>query len=147
MFSRELKSLECVKNYLKKIEYINSGGCGIAALAMYKWLMKNTSVRNIKFLFMYCGDEEYSYKTNAVAIKDGIIQPVAPEHCCLLIDNNLVDVNNRINKKYTKRQLIPLHKVIESIRNEHTWNPLFDRMNIKKIENKLGISLAEVVSC
>ena len=47
------EALSEVRNYLNSISYINNGGCGIAALVMFRWMKKNRiSTKGVKFHFM-----------------------------------------------------------------------------------------------
>ena len=46
-----MKHFAEVLRYLSSIEYINRGGCGVAALAIYRWLKKHDKLKQ-----MYCND-------------------------------------------------------------------------------------------
>ena len=62
--SNTMKHFAEVLRYLSSIEYINRGGCGIAALAIHRWLEKNGMLKDTKIVFLYDYMTHMLYNTN-----------------------------------------------------------------------------------
>jgi hypothetical protein len=141
------EALSEVRNYLNSISYINNGGCGIAALVMFRWMKKNRiSTKGVKFHFMERFDVN-TINNNKKYLKTKSGKPQATSHIGLIIDDITVDSTG-----IAYREMYPFHLVtksinilIEAINNVGSWCPFFDRNTIPTIEKDLGIDLSDVV--
>ena len=82
------ETFEDVKEFLSNIDYINSGGCGLSALVMYRWLKKYDKLtEDIKIIFL--DNDEYNYKNNKECMtnKQGVLE--APSHVIMLLKGNV----------------------------------------------------------
>jgi hypothetical protein len=151
-----METLTDVQNYLNSVDSINEGGCGIAALAMYRWIMKNDEVKDVKFVFLYQESSFRNYVFNTAIAKNRSlpISPIAPTHVTLLINNKYVDVLGEFNdyeydpidnKHYVAEQIVTDEKfLIETIQNIKFWNSDFDRENVCDIVAELDVDLFDI---
>ncbi len=140
------KTLKQVQKFLDNIPDIDRGGCGISALAMYRWLKNNGDKSNIKFVFLYEYGDEKEYLTNKRVLKDKEGEPVACSHCCILHGKKFIDSEGVVDiEEYEWVQIIKEEDFLKrSLANIGEWNPRFDRHNICKIEEELGIDLGDI---
>ncbi|MFO7969745.1 MAG: hypothetical protein R6U15_06550 [Candidatus Izemoplasmatales bacterium] len=145
-FMQKMRTLKQVQKYLDDIPNINSGGCGVSALAMKKWLKKNKN-KDVKIKFLYRG-HEFAYMKNDEILKGNEKENLrAPAHCCIIYGKKHKDSTGDILlRDFSTRHEIPNDKMfIDCVKDDSTWNPCFERdMYIPKIEKDLGISLKEV---
>jgi hypothetical protein len=137
---------EEVKTFLSGIGNINRGGCGISALSMYRWLKKNDKAKVYKFVYAYRSDDKDEYLNNKNILKGGNGTPKSCCHCFLKKGNKCFDCVESINiENYKWIQIIEEEEFIKnSINNVSCWNSLFNRENIKIIEEKLNIDLSDI---
>ncbi len=125
---KEIKSFKNVRKYLNSVEDINMGGCGISALAMYRWLKKNNKLpENTKFAFLY--NSKYDFTSNSEinkGNKNGL--PVAPYHAVLFHNRKYIDCRGKINvNEYNYKQMINNEEFIKkAVNNILKWNKTFD---------------------
>lgn len=139
------KTLKGVLGFLNRIPYINFGGCGISALAIYKWLEKRDQLKEDTRIVYYYNDEN-DYKTNYRLAKTRRKYkselPLAPSHAVLWHDGKYIDSAGENNEYFNYEQYIKNPEfVLQSINNKGDWNWTFDRCNIPKIESGLDIKL------
>lgn len=138
------KSLGEVMDFLSRIPSINSGGCGISALAMFRWLKKHNSLKNTKFVYFHFSMGELN--DNSDALKNGT-KLNAPPHCVLMHDYILIDADGEVDEREWGEHSLIIEdesKVVDSI-NSDDWNPSFEREHwVPIIEKKLGIDLSDV---
>lgn len=150
MAKEKLKTLAEVRQYLSSIERINQGGCGVAALAMYKWLAKHDEIdHHFKFVFCYASYDEYTYVNNVGVLKNKIGKAIACEHIGIYYDDKYLDCNSELPlTRYGTIQFVSYDQtwfIQNAINNIGSWNPAFNRNKwIPKIEKELGISLKEI---
>lgn len=141
----EIETFEDVRNYLDYIPYINSGGCAIAALAMYRWLIKNGFDKKIKFHFLDGDLDSFNNNKKVLYNKSGV--PEGVYHVGLYFDNKTIDCGRTINIKRYKYK-IKTSKVdflIKAINNVDTWCYFFDRKRfVPQIAKALNIDLSDV---
>lgn len=142
------KTFEEVRNYLALIPRINQGGCGIAALAMYKWLAKENKIDpHFKFILCYEYETE-AYINNVNVLKDGEGKAIACHHIGIYYDEKYLDCNKEILlSQYDTIQFISFQNawfIQNALNNIITWNSAFDRKYITQIEEELGINLKEI---
>jgi len=144
-----MKSITDVQKMLNNIPNINSGGCGIASLAMYRWLKKNNKLnKNTKFIYLH-HNMDYNYYSNKKALNaDNTVIPGSCEHVLLYHRGYYRD--SKSSKKILNK---PSYKILEttnenfilqSVNNVFDWNHKFDRKKIKGIEKTLDINLSDV---
>jgi hypothetical protein len=155
MARKKIITINDVFAYLAWIPYINLGGCGISALAIYRWLEKENLLiknpiskgQNTRFVFLYEGNGKHIFDNNKEAIKDINTEPIAPNHAVLFHDGNYIDVDGIID--------VSTYKWMQNISNEDFiiranntvdyWNPSFDRNKyLRLIEKRLGIDLSDI---
>lgn len=138
------KSLEEVIDYLDSIPAINSGGCGISALAMFRWLKKYKLLKNTKFVYIHYSQD--GYDDNCQAMRNGS-RLFAPPHCVLEHDGILIDSGGELDflefREYTLT--IKDERIIVVSINSGDWNEGFDRNEwVPKIEKRLDIDLSDI---
>ncbi len=140
----KILNLKNVQEFLENIPYINSGGCGVSTLAMYRWLKKNQDLDGDKFVFMYSDKSSFLNNKRILRGEDG--KPSAPKHCCLLHDGEFIDSAGDVDlKEYSWIQIIDEEEFIKkTVNNVNDWNYSFDRKNIKEIEETLKINLSDL---
>ena len=131
----------------KKINLLNCGGCGIAALAAIRWAEKNHNpVSGIEIIFLYTEDEESICEENQSLIENGHIDSaLVPAHiaigyCGRVLDSEgVVDIGSYIyHSDVLPQELLTLI-------NRGTWNPSFSRLvEVPKIERLLNIDLSDI---
>jgi hypothetical protein len=153
--NNKITELDQVLKYLSRIPRINNGGCGVSALAIYRWLekekllIKNSILKHkdTRFVFLYEFDNEHLFKNNKKAINNPNVEAIAPNHAVIFHKGNYIDCDGTVN--------ISRYEWIQNIRNEEFilrannnvdyWNPDFDRNKyIKLIEKRLNINLSDI---
>ena len=126
------------------IRNINSGGCGVSALALFKTIMKTKPLIKPQFVFLYNYKDLYLH--NTMVLKNGRGRPKAPAHCCLLYDGEFIDSTGEVDiSDWGWVQIVDKIKFLrECIRNKKEWNTMFKWDNIRTIERELKISLKEI---
>ena len=141
-YSKRIK----VINKLSQIPNINSGGCGISALAMYRLLGK----KNIDILFLYRNYEDVSYVNNQNILKgDADSIPSPPLHVVLHKKGKYFDSYGEMDERYLSIAYMFRHKcdesfLVDTINNRYKWNLKFNRKYIKYIERKLKVDLSDI---
>ena len=140
------KTFEEVRNYLSCIPAINQGGCGVAALAMYKWLRKQNEIEHrFKFVLCYGGYDEKTYLNNIGVLRNGKGTAIACEHIGIFYNGSYIDCDSDLPLyKYGTIQFIDYDEewfMTNVLNNKGSWNYMFDRTNISKIEKDLKIDL------
>lgn len=153
---KKITELEQVFKYLSWIPRINRGGCGISALAIYRWLEKENLLiknpilkwKNTKFVFLYENTHKYIFDNNMKAIKDLNTEPIAPNHAVLFHMGEYIDADGIVDVSgYKWMQNITVEEFIVRANNSiDYWNPDFDRNKyLKLISKKLDIDLSDIV--
>lgn len=152
----KLKNFEEVRRFLDAVPYINSGGCGVAALAMYRWIKTNMPEYKDKVVFHFFHRDSDSYRHNKRLIKnnqynDNNIQ--IPSHIAIEIKGitgkTPVDSNSAVSiHRYGYVVKIKSEDVlIKAINNFRSWNFFFYRKdNVPLIARKLKIDLSDIVT-
>lgn len=145
-----LTTLNQVRRFLDSLESINYGGCGVAALSMYRWLKKNNMLKgNECFVFLY-QDNSFFYRTNDKFFKGLGKNIVSCAHVVLKIDDEYYDTTGKTRAMFLWRFLnqhdnITEDNLITALNNEY-WNEMFDRdLYIPIIEMVLGIDLSDII--
>jgi hypothetical protein len=145
-----VNTVEEMLTYLTTIENINYGGCGIAAISMYRWLLKNDSVdnsENLYFAYLYKRADKDRYLSNKKAIKTkGKKNIRVPNHIAICYNNTYIDCMGTINLKHYEwiQNIYDVDFVLKTINDSDEWNIRFNRQIVSKIENTLDIDLSDI---
>jgi hypothetical protein len=144
--------LSTVLRRLNEIPHINQGGCGISALAIYRWCKAHRVKVNERPFVIITSDIEEVNHNNPLIQNGEINNNLAYLHIVIDIGGKLhdstgdEDEDNQGNFRswYLRCEPINEQQLIELI-NESSWNPWFDRdPYVRVIENRLGIDLSDV---
>lgn len=138
-----------VREFLSSFHAIHGGGCGIAALAMYRWLYKHNKVPDhFKFVACYEKHQGDEYVNNMKVLRTGDGKAVACSHVAIYYDSIVIDCREDVClHRYDLIQFIgPTWFIVNMVNNVRTWNSWFDRDNIHIIEEVLDISLSDMVN-
>lgn len=137
-----IEHFEDVRKYLSRIPNINSGGCGISALSMYRWLEKNENKKS-NLIICYNNSEKYD-KTIENLGKDND-KLFAPSHCGIRHNNHFLDADSMIPIGFYLRYSTTNEKgMLELINFGDFWSEEFERGNTKEISKRLKINLSDV---
>lgn len=144
-----MKTLKEIQQYLNSIPYINEGGCGISAYAMYLWLNKNKLInkslfkKSFKFVLLYRSYSEDFYINNQNVLRNHSGNAVAPAHMVIYYNNKYLDSTGVVDiSEYKWVQHVTDEWFIQNcINNIITWNNSFDRKHVPQIESMLNIEL------
>ena len=137
----KLETLTDVTKYLDSIPDINSGGCGVAALAIYRWLKKQGKKSQIVFGY---GGWNCGFSRNE-SLKNGTNEtPSACSHAVVLYNGNYYDSNGEsIDPPYSQNHSLPIWVVVKTL-NTRDWNSEFDRRYIRQIAKDLNVNLSDI---
>ena len=141
-----MKTLKQVRRYLDSVPCINLGGCGIAALAMYRWLMKNGRLTK-KTGFVLVHSYRMDYAKNQNAIKGVYSDATACHHIALLHRGRIIDSEGAYVPETSKVLVTDDEQILIYALNNNLddWNFMFDREeHVGNIEKALGIDLSDV---
>ena len=143
----EIKTLKDVQQFLNNISYINAGGCGIAALAMYRWLKQKKKLKkNTCIYFFY--DDHHQYNTNKKYLLSNQGNPTSCSHAVLYHSGKFIDSKDflyDISRYSYNTKITDEHFLIESLNNIDDWKSCFERdIEIPKIQKKLNIDLSDI---
>lgn len=145
-------TFEDVQKEIDRIPDINYGGCGIAALAMARWIKKYNHNR-MTSLFVMGHNNVDAFKLNADVLAKVIKQkPTAAEHIGLIVYDRItkkqmiVDCNSVYDMtRYDYVNTFRDEKLLlDSINRVDHWNPVFDRNHVTTIAQALNIDLSDV---
>lgn len=142
-------NFDSVLAYLSSINHVNQGGCGIAALAMYRWLELNKLLAaDTAFVYLYRDYDKGLYENNRQYIENGEGEINSCNHAVLFHRGDYIDCSGilcgEFLSEYPFKQVVDEEILIESL-NTDNWNCMFDRHNaIPFIEKKFKISLSDV---
>ena len=146
-----METLLDVKEFLNDVDNINCGGCGVAALSMYRWMEKNNMLKgNESFTFLYvCGEGDFFYDNNEKYFQGKKPQIIAPAHVVLNIDGEYIDTTSRSMERFQyryprKHENVTEEELLKSLNDPH-WNESFERdCEVPFIADGLGIDLSDV---
>jgi hypothetical protein len=146
------KTLDDVRNFLNGIPFINSGGCGISALAMYRWLEKNYPKHAKKTVFYFFHRDKDDYRNNKSLIKNNSYDNTnisIPSHIGIQI-KNVTDVIDCYREVFIRQYEYVVKTtsedvLINAINNVCGWNWFFNRkQSVHVIAKELDIDLSDV---
>lgn len=121
---------------LDSIPYINQGGCGLSALAIYRWCKKNGVEVSDRPFVVLCEDEwELNY--NNQCVEEGEVNEIGIPHIVIEIDGELTDsegTNGQLVESLPFRQEYQLSEdELLDLLNNHGWNSMFNRRKYRDI--------------
>ena len=147
-----MDNLTQVQEFLSEIYTINWGGCGISALAMYRWLKDNNKlVGDERFVYLYVLSDT-NYHTNESVLAKIKFNPRrkkklgSASHVMLYHNGQLHDSNGSFvpDRYIRKHDHISEKHLIESL-NFGSWNCDFERETyIPSISTVLNVDLSDV---
>lgn len=146
----ELKTLADVQDFLSDIEDIDQGGCGISALAMRRWLAKNSPHCNTVFVLGYNEPTRFKTNNNAILKKE---DPTSATHIGLIIYDNLSGTQSIIDCvgvfKMTDYSYVNSFEsediMVRALNRPNSWNVAFNRKRqVNRISEYLGINLSDI---
>lgn len=149
-------SIERVMRSLNRIPNINQGGCGVAALVLYRWLKAQGAKPEILFHYdkensctcdicRTIGDS--SVHNRSIITGDLKAQPVAPNHCTIKLPEVIFPIDSSgsyLMGLSDKTHTVPETFLIKAINHGQGWNKDFDRSYIIRIEQETGIDLSDI---
>jgi len=151
---QSLQSLKSTLKFLNCVPAINTGGCGISALAIYRWCRANDiCVSDRPFTFVWRNGNEWESSNNDELLENGELDLVeVPNHIVIELYKGLYDSNGQQNDNchpFIVHQEYKLNeKELLAVINRPNggWNSSFRRARqIPEIENKLNIDLSDVL--
>jgi hypothetical protein len=148
---KHTQTLESILNCLDSIPKINSGGCGISALAIYRGCKKNgIEISDRPFIFLWRAGDEWEAQTNDAMLSEGKIDLVeVPSHIMIEVHDGNYDSTGLQDDvyPYTVRQEYKLSEaeLLNVVNRVDGWNDSFKRArHIGKIELGLGVDLSDI---
>lgn len=147
----KVETLSQARAALAQIQSINSGGCGIAALALARWI-KKSEMRATTHFVMGSHLRE-CFVANSTAQVDTAIQPDSCSHIGLIIydfDENsqkIIDSRGLFDMgSYAYNTIVSREDIlVKAINRVDRWNPSFKRRdNVPIIEQVLDIDLSDI---
>lgn len=123
------------REFLGTIPNIDSGGCVIAALAMYKLAVRLGLEAYIEYLYTFDGQ----YTQNCSAI-EGNGKSTCCGHAICVVEGNPYDSTGYVVRRcWNYRHVVPERVVVEGLREVNIWNSTFDRNKwLPIIQSELG---------
>lgn len=141
-----METLRQARKYLATIPYLNSGGCAIAALALYRLLEKQRKLtKTTAVVYLYSQRAMHLYTHNCRALR-GQATPAGCHHAVLYHRGQYIEcgVKSNISGFSYKHNFTDVKTVVKSVESPVNWNDLFDRSRyMNEIEKQLGITLYE----
>lgn len=147
----KVETLSQARAALAQIQSINAGGCGIAALALARWI-KKSEMRATTHFVMGSHHRE-CFVANSTAQVDTAIQPDSCSHVGLVIydfDENsqqIIDSRGLFDMgSYAYNAIVSKEDIlVKAINRVDRWNPRFKRRdNVPTIEQVLDIDLSDI---
>lgn len=136
------KTFKEVQSFLSNIPYINCGGCGIAALAMFDAAVKEGYKPRIHYLYHHFCDDT-TQKTNEKYKRKEIDQAASCGHIILKIKGQFQDSKGEfeIDYPWSDGGSVSREHLVNSLIHGG-WNECFDREQwLPKIEKYIGYKL------
>jgi len=142
---REL-DLESVLEFLDSIPYINSGGCGISALAIYRWhITRGSFIGDRPFVIL--PEDEWDLQNNSRVLTSREFKRLSLSHIGIEIDNEVCDSTGEVDRDYfifEQPERLNETELLECL-NNNSWNSFFNRERaIPIIETELNIDLSDI---
>ena len=140
-------SLTGVKNLLNEVPNINYGGCGLSALAMYRWLKANNKlVGDESFVYLYTINDG-TYNSNCEVLENKNKKKLgSASHIMLYHDGRVHDsISCEVKPRYKNQHKHLTEKHLVESLNYGYWNNAFYRGRYKdEIAKLFNIELNDV---
>lgn len=141
------ETFEDVREFLNNISCINSGGCGLSALVMYRWLKKYDKLpEDTKILFLDNDENNHLNNKECMTNKQGVLK--APSHVIMLLKGTYMDcekIQYNVTQRYNYILEVAENYLVDCLNNVFSWNLVFDRNTaISQIETNLHIDLSDI---
>ena len=145
----DTETLEKLKKIRTEIKTINSGGCGIAMLAIYRYLKNNQKLKgDEKFVYLYWNSDDPYYQQNNKYLNEGVGEMQSCCHAVLFHDSKYWDCGGHFECNYNVKMIFSPENekiIVESCNNIGAWNVCFDReYQLPKIESILNVDLSDI---
>lgn len=139
------EDLTYVCGILDSIPNINDGGCGLAALAIVRYLRKQGHEIENPFRVIYYDTSRYYVERNKEAIENGEHLERTP-HIIVEIGEKVYDSTGEFcEDTYNYINEVPEHILVLTL-NTDKWNKCFNRVKwYPHIVDTLGIDLSDVI--
>jgi hypothetical protein len=143
----KLKKLERACNKIADVPNINHGGCGIAALALYRWCLAN-KIQPDGFVML----DDDGLAGNRKAIERGELDNLSvPNHIVLYVDNwwycdssGTYEPDN-LPWEYVDTLHVSEEVLLHLVNHAWNWNDEFDReYGVPEIAETLKVDLSDV---
>jgi hypothetical protein len=149
--TKKVTDISDVQEALDIIPNINHGGCGIAALALARWIKKNKPYFKVHFILAYDNRKEFKNNTDVICNIEKT-RAVAVAHAGVVIELNrggapcIVDSKGAfpITRYECTHTFADEAIMVKAINEGNNWNPEFNRANVYIIEQVLEIDLSDV---
>ena len=145
-YKRILEAFARKAKVISKIRNLNCGGCGVAALAMYRYLTAN-GIR----VEIYAGYRDYlcyEHSRDIKRIRNGLDPLYVPNHIYLKVGAKLYDsdMNSKeLNADFVHSAKINERMLLTLLNESSNWNHAFDRKShINFIEAVFEVDLSDV---
>lgn len=134
--------------YLNNIPYINSGGCGIAAYAVFLYLKSKEKSKGFQIVLLHDWMSEDEYHNNLRFIEDAYKTGEPASHVAFTFDggDTVYDSSGRINVSRYDMLLVPeqrTERYFHTALNDGRWNKRFNRDEyLPLIESELKIQFS-----
>lgn len=143
--------LQDALEYLDSIWSINCGGCGISALAIYRWC-KAHDIEVSERPFVFLNDDEWENERNEERLTSGNLDAIIiPNHIAIELDGTLHDSTGELDWYPDDWSALDYHlneaELLAAINTSQprAWNSDFNReKHIPKIVAQLEIDLSDV---
>ena len=149
-YRKPARRLSTALNRLNKIETISMGGCGISALAIYRWCKANNiQIKDRPFVFLWSGYYKQDAERNDTLLSEGRISDVeVPSHVVIRLYGTEFDSegdNAGTSWNIHQTYLLNETELLTIINESNGWNAMFDREElVPEIEQALGVDLSDV---
>jgi len=145
-------TFEDVQKSIAQVPNINWGGCGIAALAMARWIKKNKEDR-MGYLFVMGHNDVESFKLNSEVLANATkLEPTSASHIGLIVYDYMTETQKIVDCDSTYNMLAydyvnTFHDekvLLKAINRIDRWNTGFERKHVATIAEVLGIDLSDI---
>ena len=134
--NKEIKTFLQLRRYLQTIPCINEGGCGIAALTMFRWLKQRGESSEI--VFYYNSKSKKSFNANEACMGVDSCSHAYVKYKQKLYDTERLQTDGRL------RHMMSESMVVKSVNNKKNWSSNFDRDFIPYIQKDTGVDLSDL---
>jgi len=146
----EIKTIKDVQHVLQRVPKIHAGGCGVAALAISRWICKSNMRASTVFVFGHRDRE--TYDQNHKAEMNSNNKPGSASHIGVIIydyyndKQMIIDANGTydMTSYYYLNTIGNADFMLRSINQIGEWNDSFDRRHVERIAKELDIDLSDI---